>query len=161
MPETKRTPFPLLKASAIAAMKEKRRVHRLNRRAIRNGKSLGDAVGMKDIGIHLVRIKPGDQTTEYHTHYCEEEFLFILSGHGVAEIGNRKTQVGPGDFMGFVASSLPHTMSNPFTKDLVYLMGGTRKPFDVSEYPRVRMRAYKFAGKRHTVRYKDARESKR
>lgn len=60
--------------------------------------------------------------------------------------------------MGFVAQSVPHTMSNPFKDDLVYLMGGTRKPFDVSEYPRIRKRAYKFAGKRHTVDYDDVEE---
>jgi tripartite-type tricarboxylate transporter receptor subunit TctC len=75
MPTT-RNPFPLLKASVIASMQEIRRVHRLNPRAVRNGKSLGDAVGMTDMGIHLVRIKSGDETTEFHTHYCEEEFLF-------------------------------------------------------------------------------------
>lgn len=158
MPTTRKSPFPLLKASTIAAMKEVRRVHRLNRRAVRNGKSLGDAVGMKDMGIHLVRIRPGDQTTEYHTHYCDEEFLFILAGRGVAEIGKRKVEVGADDFMGFTAGSPPHMMSNPFKTDLVYLMGGTRKPFDVSEYPRARVRSYKFAGKRNTVKYKDIRE---
>lgn len=158
MPSTKRTPFPLLKASAIAAMKEVRRVHRLNRGAVRNTKSLGDAIGMKDMGIHLVRIKPGALTTEYHTHYCNEEFIYILSGNGIAEIGNRKVKVGPGDFMGFVASSLPHTMSNPSKRDLVYLLGGTRKRFDVTEYPRARLRAYKFAGKRHTVKFNDVKE---
>jgi uncharacterized cupin superfamily protein len=153
MPATKKFPFPLLNASTIAAMKEVPRVHRLNARAIRNGKSLGDAVGMKDVGIHLVRIKPGHHTTEYHTHYCDEEFVFILSGQGIAEIGNRTVAVGAGDFMGFIAGSLPHTMSNRSQQDLVYLMGGTRKRFDVAEYPRARLRTYKFAGKRHNVKY--------
>jgi hypothetical protein len=37
-------------------------MHRLNPRAVRNGKSLGDAVGMTDMGIHLVRIKSGDDS---------------------------------------------------------------------------------------------------
>lgn len=158
MPTRKKNSFPLLKASAIDAMKAIRRVHRLNARAVRNGKSLGDAVGMTDMGIHLVTIKAGDETTEYHTHYCEEEFLFILSGRGVAEIGKRKVDVGPGDFMGFTAGSLPHTMLNPHQDDLVYLMGGTRRLFDVSEYPRARIRSYRFAGKRNTVNYKDIKE---
>jgi uncharacterized cupin superfamily protein len=155
MPTTKKPPFPLLKASVIESMQEIRRVHRLNPRAVRNGKSLGDAVGMTDMGIHLVRIKSGDETTEFHTHYCEEEFLFILSGRGVAEIGKRKLKVGAGDFMGFTAGSLPHAMSNPHKEDLVYLMGGTRRPIDVSDYPRVGIRAYRFAGKRNTVKFKD------
>jgi uncharacterized cupin superfamily protein len=135
-----------------------RRVHVLNPRAIRHGKSLGDAVGMRDMGIHLVRIAPGDETTEYHMHYCDEEFVYILSGRGIAEIGTRKVKVGPGDFMGFTAKSLPHNMSNPYAEDLVYLMGGTRKPIDVSEYPRSRQRAYKFDGKHHAVNFKDVTE---
>ena len=43
----------------------------------------GDAVGMRDMGIHLVRIAPGDASTEYHTHYCDEEFVYVLSGEVV------------------------------------------------------------------------------
>jgi len=39
-------------------------------------------------------------------------------------------------------------------------MGGMRKPFDVSECPRIRKRSYKFAGQHHIVRYEDTRESK-
>jgi len=149
----RRSRFPLIKARAIAAMKPQRFAHRLNPRAVRHELSLGDAVGMSDMGIHLVRIRPGAETTEYHTHYCDEEFLYILSGRGIADIGGRKVEVGAGDFMGFPAQAPAHTMANPFEADLVYLMGGTRKPFDVSEYPRRRLRAYKFAGLRDTVRF--------
>jgi uncharacterized cupin superfamily protein len=158
MAAAKPTRFPLLTAAAIAAMDEIRRVHVLNKRAIRHGKSLGDAVGMTDLGIHLVRIAPGDESTEYHTHYCDEEFVYILSGRGIAEIGKRKVKIGPGDFMGFSKKSLPHGMSNPYQEDLVYLMGGTRKPIDISEYPRSKTRAYKFDGKRHAVKFKDVKE---
>lgn len=158
MPAAKRSPAALLTAATIARMPEKRRVHVLNRRAIRHGKSLGDAVGMRDMGIHLVRIAPGGESTEYHTHYCDEEFIYILAGRGIAEIGARKMKVGPGDFMGFTAKSLPHAMSNPYREDLVYLMGGTRKAIDISEYPRARKRAYKFDGRRHTVRFRDVED---
>ena len=154
----KRKPFPLLTAAAIAKMDEIRRVHVLNKRAVRHGKSLGDAVDMHEMGIHLVRIAPGDESTEYHTHYCDEEFVYILSGRGVAEIGGRKVKVGPGDFMGFTAKALPHTIVNPYKADLVYLMGGTRKAIDISEYPRSKKRAYKFDGKRHFLNFKDVEE---
>ena len=158
MAQKKKSAPPLLKADAIAAMNEIRRVHLLNKKGIRNYKALGDAVGMRDIGIHLVRINPGDGSTEYHTHYCDEEFVYILSGRGITEIGGRKHKIGPGDFMGFTAPSLPHSISNPFQEPLVYLLGGTRKPIDVSEYPRAGKRAYKFHGKRHTVNIKDVEE---
>jgi uncharacterized cupin superfamily protein len=157
----KAQPFPLLTAAAIARMKTERRRHFINRGALRLNKSLGDAVGMREMGVHLVRIRQGDDTTEFHTHYCDEEFVYILSGHGIAEIGKRRIKVGPGDFMGFAAKSLPHGMSNPYKEDLVYLLGGTRKPIDISEYPRTRKRAYKFDGRRHLVRYGDVDEGPR
>ena len=136
MPATKRNLSPLLTAAAIAKITATRRVHVLNKRAIRHTKSLGDAVGMRDMGVHLVRLAPGDISTEYHTHYCDEEFVYILSGRGVAEIGARKFKVGAGDFIGFTAKSLPHAILNPFKAELVYLLGGTRKAIDISEYPR-------------------------
>ena len=103
----KAKPFPLLTAAAIKRMATERRRHFVNKNVLRLNKSLGDAVGMTEMGVHLVRIKQGDDTTEFHTHYCDEEFVYILSGHGLAEIGKRKIKVGPGDFMGFTAQSLP------------------------------------------------------
>ncbi|MDB5812737.1 MAG: hypothetical protein JWN94_4859 [Betaproteobacteria bacterium] len=158
MAAKKRKLAPLLSATAIASMPETRRVHVLNKRAIRNYKALGDAVGLRDMGVHLVRINPGDESTEYHTHYCDEEFVFVLEGRGVTEIGGRKHKIGPGDFMGFTAPSEPHAISNPYNEPLVYLLGGTRKAIDISEYPRSRKRAYKFDGKRHTVKFEDVEE---
>ena len=47
-----------LSAEKIAAMEGLRRVHNLNPGAIRNDKSLGDEVGLKNIGIHLISIAP-------------------------------------------------------------------------------------------------------
>ena len=158
MPSNKRRAHPLVKAAAIAKIKPTPRQHRFNPRAVRHNIALGDLVGMTQMGVHLVRIKPGGETTEYHTHYCDEEFVYILSGRGTAEIGDRTFTVGPGDFMGFTAQSLPHVMTNPFAEELVYLLGGTRKGFDVSEYPRIKKRSYKFCGERHTVLYRDIRK---
>ena len=53
----KKKPAPLLTASAIARMAIERRRHFVNRNALRLTKSLGDAVGMQDMGVHLVRIR--------------------------------------------------------------------------------------------------------
>ena len=90
----KAKPFPLLTAAAIARMAVERRRHFVNKKALRLNKSLGDAVGMSEMGVHLVCIKQGDDTTEFHTHFCDEEFVYILSGHGIAEIGKKKIKVG-------------------------------------------------------------------
>ncbi|MGW8182874.1 MAG: hypothetical protein ACWGMT_02845, partial [Burkholderiales bacterium] len=55
--------------------------------------------------------------------------------------------IGPGDFMGFVAGSVPHLLRNPREELLVYLVGGNRLPFDVCDYPRMRKRRYRIEGK--------------
>jgi uncharacterized cupin superfamily protein len=115
-------------------------------------RSLGDACGLRQIGVHLVRLEPGRESTEYHTHAHDEEWIYILSGRATAEIGGRKTEVAAGDFMGFVAGSEPHTMKNDGSEDVVYLVGGTRHAYDVVDYPRRGIRSYKYDGKRDNVR---------
>jgi uncharacterized cupin superfamily protein len=136
-------PQPLLKASEIAALAEDVFVHPLNPKAIRHGKSLGDETGLHHIGIHLVRVEPGHDSTQYHVHQAEEEFIYILAGRGLANLGDDVLEVGPGDFMGFAAGGMAHSLSNPFDEDLVYLMGGMRLDFDICDYPKVNLRMYR------------------
>lgn len=139
-------PFPLLTANAIGEMEESRHVHQFNSNAIRHTRSIGDALGLQSLGVHLVRIEPGDETTEFHFHHQDEEFLYILSGRGIAAIGDREVEVSAGDFMAFGRISLPHTMRNAFDEDLVYLMGGTRSDIDICDYPRINRRMYRVDG---------------
>ncbi|HHP7245101.1 MAG TPA: cupin domain-containing protein [Elainellaceae cyanobacterium] len=141
----------MLRSPDIQAMPEVVNQHTLNPNAIRHTRSLGDAVGLSRIGIHLVRVEPGHETTQFHFHHCEEEFLYILSGRGIASIGDTEIEVSTGDFMGFTAPSIPHSLRNPFDQDLVYLMGGERKSFDVCDYPRLRKRLVRLEGDRTIV----------
>jgi uncharacterized cupin superfamily protein len=136
----------LLGAGTIRRMREEKFVHFLNPGAIRYTRSLGDACGLSAIGVHLVRLKQGDASTEYHFHHQDEEWVYILSGRGIAEIGGKKHKIAVGDFMGFVAGSQPHAMRNPFKQDLVYLVGGNRCPLDVCDYPRIGKRRYRMNG---------------
>ena len=150
--------FHLLKAHDIKAMQETVKVHGLNPQAVRHTKSLSDLLGMTHLGIHLVRVEPGKETTEFHFHHQEEEFMYIISGRGMAEIGDEQVEVRPGDFLGFSAPSLPHAMKNPFDEDLVYLMGGERRNFDMCDYPRLKKRLFRVAGKRQLVNWTDLHE---
>ena len=77
-------PHPLLRAEEIEELSETINVHQFNDEAIRHTRSLGDMVGMNSIGVHLVRVKPGNQSTQFHSHKNDEEFLYILSGKGLA-----------------------------------------------------------------------------
>lgn len=98
-------PRELLTAAAIAALPGQTKVHDLNPNAVRTSKSLGDAVGLQHLGVHVVTILPGRDTTEYHRHWYEEEFLYVLSGQGTADIDGQLHTVAAGDFMGFGRNS--------------------------------------------------------
>ena len=73
----------------------------------------------------------------YHAHLVEEEWIYIISGTGVAEIDGEETAVGPGDFMGFATPGVPHLLKNNSSEEIVYLMGGENQPLDVLDYPRL------------------------
>jgi uncharacterized cupin superfamily protein len=144
-------PFPLLSAEAIEAMQERTHRHAYNPNGVRQTRALGDATGLTQIGVHLVRVEPGKDSTEFHTHAHDEEWIYILSGCGIAEIGERRVPVKAGDFMGFAVACPPHSLSNDSAEDLVYLLGGTRHAYDVVDYPRRGVRSYKYDGKRDNV----------
>ena len=138
-------------AAEIAAIGEEAVVHPLNANAIRHTRRLGNLVGLQNLGVHLVRVEPGFETTEYHVHQMEEEFLYVLSGRGTAMIDGTETLVGPGDFLGFAAGGPAHIMRNDGTEDLVYLVAGERRAMDVVDYPRVGKRLLKQDGGREYV----------
>ena len=141
----------LLKASHIGGMPENAFVHPLNANAVRHTRSLSESTAMTALGVHLVRVEPGRDSTQYHTHHHEEEFLYILSGHGIAEIGGEEIPVGPGDFMGFGCHSECHNMRNEGPDDLVYLMAGQRLDTEICDYPRVKKRLVRVMGERQII----------
>ena len=140
-----------ISAQTIAAMESVRRVHTLNPAAIRCNKSLGDESGLKNIGIHLISIAPGEKSTEFHSHKYEEEAIYVLSGHGTEAIGDTTQKIGPGDFIGFPASGVAHETVNDGTEPLVCLVIGQRLAQDVVDYPRAGKRLYRNSGQRDMV----------
>ena len=98
---------------------------------------LSRLAGLKRAHVTLGRVPPGKDSFAYHSHLLEEEWLYILSGRGVAEIDGQRYDIGPGDFMGFPPPGVAHLLKNPFDTDLVYLMGGEGLPLDVLDYPRL------------------------
>ncbi len=140
-----------LSAQKIAAMEGVRRVHNLNPAAIRIDKSLGDEVGLTNIGIHLITIAPGDKSTEFHSHKYEEEAIYVLSGHGTEVMGDTSQKIGPGDFIGFPAGGVAHETINDGSEPLVCLVIGQRLAQDVVDYPRKGKRLYRNSGQRDLV----------
>jgi uncharacterized cupin superfamily protein len=127
----------LFRAADHAKVKEETQSHPLNPNSLIRGISLSEQVGLKRLGFHLLRVAPGKESFIFHSHETEEEFLYILSGRGIAELGDESVEVGPGDFMGFPTPSIAHHLRNPFQEDLVYISGGERREMEVADFPRI------------------------
>ncbi len=141
----------LLTAAEIANLPGTLKVHFLNPNAERINKSLGDAVGLQHIGVHIITVAPGKDSTEYHQHWYEEECIYVLSGHGLATIGGEQFPIGPGDFMGFPRNSVAHALHNDGSEPLTCLVIGQRLEQDVGDYPRQRKRLYRNSGQWNLV----------
>jgi uncharacterized cupin superfamily protein len=111
--------------------------HPWNPKSEVRGQRLGALCGLKRTGVNLVKLAPGKESFVYHTHTYEEEWIYILSGRGVAEIDGEEHEVGPGDFMGFATPSVAHHLKNPFDTELVYLVGGEAREFEVADFPKL------------------------
>jgi uncharacterized cupin superfamily protein len=132
----------VLHASAIR-QREQSFAHPWNPNSQLIGVQLSRALGLKRTAVSIARIPPGKESFVYHSHHHEEEWLYILSGRGVTEIDGEELEVGAGDFMAFPTPSVPHHLKNPFDHELVYLMGGENREFDVADFPRLGKRMIK------------------
>lgn len=131
----------------IDAMEGADKTHFLNPNGRRTNKSLGDATGLAGLGVHLIEVSPGRESTEYHRHYDEDECVYVLSGTGEVTIGKETFTVSEGDFIGYRAGGLPHTMKNTGEEPLRCLVAGQRLAHDVADYPRAGKRLFRNAGR--------------
>ncbi|MEA2780370.1 MAG: hypothetical protein QOK29_1914 [Rhodospirillaceae bacterium] len=106
MPD-KQTPKSHLSAAEIARTPEVHVRHPFNPNSDVYLRQLARPVGLKRVALTIARIPPGRESFIYHCHERDEEFLYILSGRGRAEIADEVVEVGPGDFMGFPTRRWP------------------------------------------------------
>ena len=137
----------IIKAAEIEKMEGDDRVHFLNPNARRIRKSLGDEVGLSNIGVHIIYVEPGRDSTEYHKHYHEEECIYVLSGHGTLTIEDEEYLFEKGDFVGFPANTAGHDLKNTGTETLICLVMGQRLAQDVADYPNKKKRLYRNNGR--------------
>jgi uncharacterized cupin superfamily protein len=140
----------LIRAAQAAELPEFPFRHPLNPQSEIYMRSLSALSGLQRIGLNIGRVPPGRESFVYHYHHYEEEFIYIISGRGLADIGDETHEVGPGDVMLFTAPSVGHHLRNPFDTDLVYLMGGENRELEIGEFPRLKKRAI---FEKHTAAY--------
>lgn len=136
----------IVKQSEINAMEGVAKQHYLNENAQRINKSLGDLTGIKGFGFHLIEVPPYKESTEFHLHKFEDECVYILSGEAEVIIGDESYQVSEGDFIGYRANGLPHTMKNIGSHCLKCIVVGERLDHDVADYPNLNKRLYRNLG---------------
>ena len=141
----------ILTKSDIAAIPETKHMHQFNDNAIRHTVSLSDIVGLNAFGLHLVRVEPSDETTQHHYHEESDEFIYVLSGELSLRYGDKTYPLSAGDFVGFPAHGAAHSMINDSDMDAVYLMGGSRPPIDICNYPDINRKMYTIHGKKEFV----------
>jgi uncharacterized cupin superfamily protein len=110
------------------------------------GARLGALAGRSRAAVNWVRVPAGKESFIYHSHHREEEWIYILSGRGVAEIDGEEYEVGAGDFMGFPTPGVAHHLRNPFDEDLVYLVGGENLDVEIADFPRLGRRMIRRGG---------------
>ncbi len=104
-------------------------------------KKLGDAVGLTDFGVNLVRLPPGKWSSQRHWHTHEDELVYVLDGEVVLVEDGGEQVLRAGDCAGWKAGVADgHCLQNRGGTVAVYLEIGSRRPeSDACDYPDIDM----------------------
>jgi uncharacterized cupin superfamily protein len=96
-------------------------------------KRLGNAAGLSDFGVNLMRLPPGNWSAQRHWHSHEDEFVYVLEGEVALVEDGGETVLGAGDCAGFPKNSgNGHHLINRSGSVAVYLEMGSRHPEDMT-----------------------------
>jgi uncharacterized cupin superfamily protein len=107
----------------------------------REWKRLGDAAGLKMLGVNLLTLRPGVWSSQRHWHALEDEVVWVVEGEVVLVDDGGETVLRPGDCAGFPAGDRNgHHFVNRSGADATLLVAGTRDDADHGEYPDIDLR---------------------
>ncbi len=98
---------------------------------------LGDAAGLTQFGVNLLRLAPGVWSSQRHWHTAEDEFTWVVSGEVVLVTNEGEQLLRAGDCAGFPAG-VPngHQFQNRSNGEAVLLeVGSRREAEDGCDYP--------------------------
>lgn len=111
------------------------------RMALRVKRPLGDAFGLRKLGVNLTTLEPGGQSALLHRHAEQDELVYILEGHPMLVTDAGEIELAPGMCAGFPAAGVAHHLVNRSGARVTYLEIGDRTPGDVATYPEDDLRA--------------------
>jgi uncharacterized cupin superfamily protein len=101
---------------------------------------LGDAAGLTQFGVNLLRLPPGAWSSQRHWHTGQDEFVYVLSGEVVLVTDGGEEVLRAGDAAGFRAQDPNgHCLQNRSDRDAEILEIGTRVPGDSAHYSDIDM----------------------
>ncbi|HEV2169845.1 MAG TPA: cupin domain-containing protein [Candidatus Binatus sp.] len=99
--------------------------------------AIGRVAGLLKIGIHLMRLPPGERSSWPHAEEKEEEFVYIVKGEVDAWINGNLHPMRAGDFAAFPSGTgISHCFLNNSKHEAVILVGGeASRPDNRIYYP--------------------------
>ncbi len=102
----------------------------------REKRALGNAFGLINFGVNLVKLEPGAQSALRHWHTQQDEFVWIVEGELTLVTDAGPEILKPGMCAGFPKGRPDgHHLVNNSGKDAWYLEVGDRSPGDAAAYP--------------------------
>jgi uncharacterized cupin superfamily protein len=102
----------------------------------REKRALGNATGLQNFGVNLVRLKPGAQSALRHWHSQQDEFVWMLEGELTLVTDAGAEILKPGMCAGFPKGKPDgHHLINKSGTDAWYLEVGCRSAGDAVTYP--------------------------
>jgi uncharacterized cupin superfamily protein len=98
---------------------------------------LGDAAGLTQFGVNLLRLPPGCWSSQRHWHSDEDEFVYVIEGEVVLITNAGEEMLKAADCAGFKADDHDgHHLQNRSDRDALVLEIGTRYRGDgMVDYP--------------------------
>jgi len=101
---------------------------------------LGDAAGLTQFGVNLLRLPPGAWSSQRHWHTAEDEFVYVLAGEVVLVTDAGEEVLRAGDAAGFRADDPDgHCLQNRAASDAVVLEIGSRVAATMAYYSDIDM----------------------
>lgn len=106
----------------------------------RERRKLGDAGGLTQFGVNLLRLPPGAWSSQRHWHTASDEFVYVLLGEVVLVTDDGEELLHVGDAAAFKAGDTDgHCLQNRSTHEVIVLEIGSRVASDTAYYSDIDM----------------------